>query len=306
MTASILDGIKISAQIRGEIKDKIDKRSKAQPFRYGALLIRPAPVLAMVLCTDDPASEIYVRRKREACEEVGITSYVLKPFEGGVSRWSNPMGHLLSTIDYLNNDKSINGILVQLPLPDKIDARRVFDAIDPGKDVDVLSPTNLGLLLQGRPRFVPCTPAGVQEILTRSGVTISGKKVCIINRSEIVGKPLHALLIQNNERANATVTLCHDHTPPARLKEVCLSSDIIVVAVGKPGFLTADMVATGSVVVDVGINRVPDSNKIVGDVDFESVSKNASWISPVPGGIGPLTVCMLMRNTLQAQIEQAG
>lgn len=284
----ILDGIAISNQIKQEIKAQV------------AGLHYP-PCLAVVLCSNDPASEIYIRKKRQACEEVGILSYLIRPFEGGIENWQSPQSHLLSTIGYLNRDDSVHGILVQLPLPQQLDAHQVFDTINPLKDVDVFSPTNVGLLLQGRPRFVPCTPQGIQELLTKSGVSISGKQVAIINRSDIVGKPLSALLIQDDGAANATVVTCHDHTPPNRLKQVCLSSDIIVVAVGKPGFLTTDMVPKGCVVVDVGINRV--NGKVVGDV-HPDVAEKTSWISKVPGGVGPMTVTMLLKNTLQAMLLQ--
>jgi methylenetetrahydrofolate dehydrogenase (NADP+)/methenyltetrahydrofolate cyclohydrolase len=211
------------------------------------------------------------------------------------------MDHIFKLLDWLNEDCSIHGILVQLPLPKEIDQYQVFDHINPLKDVDVFVPENVGLLLQGRPRFVPCTPAAIQELLTRNKIPIEGKKVTIINRSDVVGKPLKSLLIQNNEQANATVTICHDHTPPELLRDTCLASDIIVVAVGKPKFLTAEMVPVGAVVVDVGINRIEGSNKIVGDVDFEAVSGKASWISPVPGGVGPMTISCLLKNVLTAQ-----
>lgn len=296
--AEILDGNAIAASIKAEIKQKIDK---ARDQATENSIIYSPPCLAVVLCSDDPASEIYVRKKREACAEVGINSFLIKPFEGGIKNWFDPMGHLLSTIDYLNNDKSVHGILVQLPLPDSLNKCRIFDAINPLKDVDVFSPTNVGLLLQGRPRFVPCTPQGIQELLTRSGIRLAGKQVAVINRSDIVGKPLSALLIQDHGEANATVVTCHDQTPPSRLKQVCLSSDIIVVAVGKAGFLTEDMVPNGGIVVDVGINRV--GKKIVGDVDFKAVSNKASHISPVPGGVGPMTVTMLLKNTLLASCQ---
>jgi methylenetetrahydrofolate dehydrogenase (NADP+)/methenyltetrahydrofolate cyclohydrolase len=289
LMVQILDGNSIAATIRSEIKEKIVDRSGT----------RTPPCLAVLLCSEDPASEIYVRKKQEACAEVGINSFLIKPFSGGIENWLSPMGHLLSTIKWLNEDASVDGILVQLPLPKQLSPQLVFDTINPLKDVDVFSPENVGLLLQGRPRFVPCTPQGIQELLIRSGVEIAGKQVAIINRSDIVGKPLSALLIQDQIEANATVVTCHDRTPPERLKQVCLSSDIIVVAVGKPGFLTADLVPEGAVVVDVGINRI--GKKIVGDVDFASVSPKCSWISPVPGGVGPMTVTMLLRNTLLAQ-----
>lgn len=294
MTAQILDGSGVAAKIRSEIKAQIECERSAQ-CRYAP------PCLAVLLCSDDPASEVYVKRKQDACREVGITSYLIRPFEGGIDKWGDPAGHLRATIDYLNRDDSVHGILVQLPVPLEIDQYEVFDAIDPLKDVDVFTPENVGLLLQGRPRLVPCTPQGVQELLARSGVQVQGKKVCIINRSDVVGKPLHALLIQNNATANATVCLCHDHTPPERLREVCLRSDIIVVAVGKPGFLTADMVPDGAVVVDVGINRLPGSKKIVGDVDAGPVSEKAGWLSTVPGGVGPMTVACLLKNVIAAR-----
>lgn len=312
MAAKLLDGNETSAEIRAGIKAQLEKRREAGTFlktpnTHGVPIytgpIGP-PCLAVVLCTEDPASSLYVKRKQDACKEVGITSYLVRPFEGGIENWTRPKDHLLATIDYLNRDSSVHGVLVQLPLPKGIDQYEVFDRIDPLKDVDVFNPVNVGLLLQGRPRFNPCTPAGIQELLTRHGIEIAGKKVCIINRSDVVGKPLHAMLIQNHDQANATVTLCHDRTPPSRLREACLVSDIIVVAVGKPGFLTADMVPAGAVVVDVGINRVEGSKKIVGDSDFENVSKVAGWITPVPGGVGPMTVTMLLQNTLMAQSYQ--
>lgn len=320
MAVKLLDGKAISAEIREEIRAEIEKgKAQARNHTLGRVEAKLPPSLAVVLCSDDPASEVYVSRKREACAEVGITSLLIRPFEGGIENWQNPKDHLLATIDYLNKDASVHGILIQLPLPPlrkdlfaganlvKMppvviqDQHDVFDAIDPLKDVDVFNPINVGLLLHGRPRFVPCTPAGIQELLTRSGIEIEGKKVTIINRSDIVGKPLNALLIQKEERANATVTLCHDYTPPALLKEICLASQIIVVAVGKPRFLTESMVPHGAVVVDVGINRIEGTKKIIGDVDFEPVSKKVSAISPVPGGVGPMTVTMLLRNTLKAQ-----
>ena len=290
--AQILDGNKISAIIRDEIKEEVSK-------------MKEKPCLTVVLCSNDPASEIYVRKKQQACAEVGIESQLIKPFsEDGVTaeevifRMKHPQECLLSVVRSLNDDPAVDGILVQLPLPKSLSQHAVFDLIDPRKDVDVFSPTNVGLLLQGRPRFVPCTPAGIQELLTRSGIKIAGKKVAIINRSDIVGKPLSALLIQDHGEANATVVTCHDQTPPQLLKQICLSSDIIVVAVGKSNFLTADMVPEGCIVVDVGINRI--GKKIVGDVDFEPVAAKASWISPVPGGVGPMTITMLLKNTLKA------
>jgi methylenetetrahydrofolate dehydrogenase (NADP+)/methenyltetrahydrofolate cyclohydrolase len=304
--AILLDGNKLSDEIRAEIKCEIDSRKINGHWHttHSHWEVKPAPCLAVVLCSQDPASEVYVRRKQEACKAVGINSFVTRPFESGLENWYNPMGHLLELIEWMNNEDAIQGILVQLPLPEPLCKYKVFDAICPMKDVDVFSPENVGLLLQGRPRFVPCTPAGIQELLSRNKIPIKGKKVCIINRSDIVGKPLKALLVQDNEYANATVTMCHDNTPPDRLKEVCLASDIIVVAVGKQNFLTEDMVPEGAVVVDVGINRVEGTKKIVGDVDYERVLPKVSAITPVPGGVGPMTVTMLLRNTVKAQEVQ--
>lgn len=290
---TILNGRWIARQIRHELHTQLAARR--DPNYHGPTV---PPCLAVVLCTDDPASKLYVKKKVQACDEVGITSLLVEPFQGGIGRWPEPQEHLYKLIEWLNSDSNINGILVQLPLPPGINPTEIFDRIDPLKDVDVFNPVNVGLLLQGRPRFVPCTPHAVQELLTRSGIDIAGKKVVIINRSDIVGKPLQALLIQDQEEANATVTLCHDRTPPERLKEVCLSADIIVVAVGKPRFLTADMVRPQSIVVDVGINR--DGDRVVGDVCPEAFAKVAA-VSPVPNGVGPLTVTMLLHNTVVAQ-----
>lgn len=293
MTAKILDGKIVAKTIQDCVKDEIDG------FKLSDQLNFVQPTLAVVLCGDDPASAIYVKKKQEICNDVGINSYVLKPFEGGIENWHDPFAHLCSTIHYLNNNKSIHGILVQLPLPKVLSPYlfKVFDLIDPIKDVDVFNPTNVGLLSQHRPRFLPCTPAGIQEMLKYYKIDTQGKKVCIINRSDIVGKPLHSILIQNSIDANATVTICHDFTPKNLLKNICLSSDIVVVAVGIPDFLTEEMVTDKSVIIDVGINRV--NNKVVGDVS-KSVREKVSWISLVPGGVGLVTVAMLMKNTLQA------
>ena len=281
----ILDGKFVADQIKAEVRAEIDA-SKA------------TPILDIVLCNEEPASRIYVDRKIKACREVGIKVCLWEPLKSEKYFPTTPLGILLNLLEHLNKSKSC-GVLVQLPLPKDINCFDVFDKIDPIKDVDVFSPVNVGLLLQGRPRFIPCTPQGIQELLVRHGIEIEGKRVCIINRSEIVGKPLHALLIQKDRQANATVTLCHDFTPPERLKEACLNSDIIVVAVGIPGFLKAEMVPHGAIVVDVGINRL-SSGKIVGDVDFEPVSQKTSWISTVPGGCGLTTVACLLRNVVKA------
>lgn len=293
MTARIIDGNYVASEIRNEVAKKIALRKNK-------------PQLAVVLTGNDPASEAYVRKKRLACDEVGIESHLIQPFHSGINLHKDPCQTLKKIIESLNEDPMIHGILIQLPLLEILNRNgksfqlELFDLINPVKDVDVFNPQNVGLLSQGRPRYIPCTPAGIQELLLRSGITIAGKKVCIINRSDVVGKPLHSLLVQNEQSANATVFLCHDHTPFEVLRETCLRSDIIVVAVGKPGFLTEDMVSEGSVVIDVGITRVSGTKKIVGDVDFEKVSQKASAISPVPGGVGPCTVACLLRNTLAA------
>jgi methylenetetrahydrofolate dehydrogenase (NADP+) / methenyltetrahydrofolate cyclohydrolase len=301
--SQLLDGKSLAKTILAEIKAEIDHR-KNPPCSYydvyGQSKI-PPPCLAVLLCSEDPASEIYIERKREACREVGINSTVIRPFENGLDNWPDPFNHLCEIIKWLNEDRSIHGILLQLPLMRGLNQYQIFDRINPLKDVDVFVPENVGLLLQGRPRFVPCTPAAIQELLVRNGISTESKKVAIINRSDVVGKPLKSLLIQDNERANATVTMCHDRTPPDLLKQICLSSDIIVVAVGKPNFLTADMVPEGCVVLDVGINRIDGVKKVVGDVDFEAVSRKAAWLSPVPGGVGPVVVAKLLENVLQAQ-----
>lgn len=291
MSTQILDGKLVASQIKAEVREQIEQLRKIHPNA------KP-PCLAVILCSSDTASKIYVKHKRKACDEVGIQSHVLELFEAGIENYYSPQRALECQIDWLNKSLDIHGILVQLPLLKGLDKYNIFDFIDPLKDVDCVSPTNVGLLLQARPRFIPCTPQGIQELLVRHGVEIAGKQVAVINRSDIVGKPLGALLLQDNHKANATVISCHDRTPPERLKEICLSSDIIVVAVGIPGFLTADMVSPGAVVVDVGINRIGE--KVVGDVSWEQVSQKTSWISPVPGGVGACTVAALLKNTVQA------
>lgn len=305
--AKILDGNKIAAEMRQEMKFALMERtiqaSGPQP-RYKEPMPATPPCLGVILCSDDPASQLYVKKKVEACRDVGINSFVINPYEGGIDKWEDPRERLLSTIGWMNFDSNVHGILVQLPLPKGcgVTNHQVFDKITPLKDVDVLNPVNTGLLLQGRPRFVPCTPHAVQELLTRSGVQIAGKKVAIINRSDIVGKPLKALLVQDEAEANATVTICHDRTPPQLLQDVCQSADIVVVAVGKPDFITPNMVNKRTVVVDVGINRVTVGGKakVVGDVRPDVYDVVAAY-SPVPGGVGPMTVTMLIHNTIRAQ-----
>jgi methylenetetrahydrofolate dehydrogenase (NADP+)/methenyltetrahydrofolate cyclohydrolase len=281
MTATILDGKQLAQQIRSEQTEEI-----VEFIQNNGVV----PCLAAVIVGDDPASEVYVRNKRKACEAVGIDSQ-LHRLPGNA-----PTDDLLKLIAKLNKDHEVHGILVQLPLPKQIDASRVLSAVSPAKDVDAFHPENVGRLVQGRPRFLPCTPQGVQQLLVRSGVDVAGQHVVIIGRSDIVGRPLSIMLSQRGKGADATVTLCHSRTPD--LPAVAKSADILIVAIGQARFVTADMVQPGAVVVDVGINRT-DSG-VVGDVDFDAVREVAGAITPVPGGIGPLTIAMLLRNTLSA------
>lgn len=293
MKAALLDGKKISAEIQGEIKQHVaafvEKTGKQ-------------PCLAAVLIGEDPASAVYVRNKERACERVGLRSELHRlPVE-------TTQEELMALVDQLNNDPAVSGILVQLPLPGHLDQTPVLDSINPIKDVDCFHPTNVGLVSQGRPQFMPCTPHGVIQILHRNGVEISGKHVVIVGRSEIVGKPLAAMLVQKTSpscgptAANATVTVCHSRTQ--NLAEITRTADILVAAIGVPKFITADMVKPGAAVVDVGINRTDDG--LCGDVDFDAVGEVASSITPVPGGVGRLTVTMLLDNTLTAAKLQAG
>jgi len=287
----IIDGAKIAQALQEEIAAEVGD------FLSDTGVV---PCLAVLLAGNDPASAVYVQRKRDACARVGIRSELYHPYLGVVDGQKTLEGIL----SYLNGESWCHGILVQLPLPSPLSQYRIFDLIHPDKDVDVFNPVNVGLLVQGRPRLKPCTPHGIQEMLRRSGIGIAGKKVAVINRSDVVGKPLSSMLIQDNDDyANATVTVCHNRTPPGLLKEITRAADIVVVAVGIPGFLTADMVRAGQVVVDVGVNRL-GGKKLVGDVDFPAVSKIVEAISPVPGGVGPMTVTMLLRNTLEAAKEQ--
>jgi methylenetetrahydrofolate dehydrogenase (NADP+)/methenyltetrahydrofolate cyclohydrolase len=281
MTATILDGKQLAQQIRSELSEEI-----VEFIQNNGVV----PCLAAVIVGDDPASEVYVRNKRKACEAVGIDSQ-LHRLPGDA-----PTEELLKLISKLNKDNDVHGILVQLPLPRQIDASRVLSAVSPVKDVDAFHPENVGRLVQGRPRFLPCTPQGVQELLMRSGIDVAGKRVVIIGRSDIVGRPLSIMLSQRGQGADATVTVCHSRTPD--LAAVARSADVLIVAIGQAKFVTSDMVRPGAVVVDVGINRT--DNGVVGDVDFESVRSVAGAITPVPGGIGPLTIAMLLRNTLSA------
>lgn len=292
MAATIIDGKQISKDIQSEIKKNV-----GQFIADG----NRAPKLVAVLVGQDPASEVYVRNKERACKRAGIDSELIRMGADSTTE------QLLELVDRLNKDDSVSGILVQLPLPPAIDAIKVLDAIRPSKDVDAFHPENVGLLSQGRPRFLPCTPFGIVHMLQRSGITTTGKSVCIIGRSDIVGKPMALMLAQKDsplgpDMANATVTLCHSRTK--NLAQICAQADIVIAAIGKPEFVTADMIKPGAVVIDVGINRTDDG--LVGDVDFSSASTVASQITPVPGGVGPLTVTILLENTLKAaQIKAA-
>ncbi len=255
------------------------------------------PGLAAVLVGDDPASAIYVRNKRRACDEVGMVSNtILLPTDSTNEQ-------VLAQVQALNNDPRFHGILVQLPLPVQVDERLIMESLDPSKDVDGLHPFNVGKLVQGRADFVPGTPAGIQQILLRSGHDPAGANVVVCGRSDIVGKPMAILLMQRADGANATVTICHTRTK--NMADITRQADILVSAIGSPNVITADMVKEGAVVIDVGINRVDDDSRksgyrLVGDVNFEAVSEKASAITPVPGGVGPMTIAMLLVNTLTA------
>lgn len=277
----ILDGKAASKQVRAELKTQVEAFTADSGV---------TPHLAAVLIGDDPASAVYVRNKERACEKAGIQS-TLHRLSAETTE-----DELLALVAQLNADDSVHGILCQLPLPKQINEQRVLDAVAPEKDVDCFHPMNVGLMSQGRPRFLPCTPHGIQELLRINGVNTSGMHAVVIGRSEIVGKPMAAMLVQRGATANCTVTVCHSGTKdlPAMIKQ----ADLVIVAIGKPEFVTGDMIKPGAVVVDVGINRVDD--KLVGDVQFESAKEVASAITPVPGGVGPMTIAMLLKNTLAA------
>lgn len=281
MTAAILDGKALSKEIRAEVAQQVAQFTEQSGV---------TPCLAAVLVGDDPASQVYVRNKQKGCEKAGIKSQMHRPPAETTTE------ELLALIDQLNNDPQVNGILVQLPLPKQIDELRVLDAVSPLKDVDAFHPENVGLISQGRPRFLPCTPHGIQQMLIRKGVETSGANVVVLGRSDIVGKPMAAMLVQKAKGANATVTICHSRTRD--LPAVTSAADILIVAMGVPKFVTADMVKPGAVVIDVGINRTDEG--LVGDVDFEAVKEVAGQITPVPGGVGPMTITMLLHNTLAA------
>jgi len=285
MPAQLLDGKTLARTIQAEIALEV-----AEFIENNAVV----PCLATVLVGADPASEVYVRNKRQACERVGMESrHFPLPAE-------TTEDELLDLVHRLNKDDDVHGILVQLPLPKQISEQRVLLAVSAAKDVDCFHPENVGLLVQGRPRFLPCTPHGVQQLLIRNGIDTAGKHVVVVGRSDIVGKPLANMLVQKGPGADATVTVCHSRTRD--LPAVTRTADILVAAIGKARFITADMVRPGAVVVDVGINRTETG--LCGDVDFAPVAEVASHITPVPGGVGPLTITMLLKNTLTACREQ--
>jgi len=285
---TIIDGKKVAAEIREELKKEIDKLKLAG---------QSVPGLVEILVGDNPASESYVRGKSKACEEVGIITKTEK-LPSDISE-----KELLELIQKYNSDKIFNGILVQLPLPKHISEGKVIETILPSKDVDGFHPINVGNLLIGNDTFLPCTPAGIQELLVRYNIPIKGKHVVVVGRSNIVGKPIANILLQKKENANAIVTVCHSAAKD--ISHFTKQADILIAAIGQPNFVKGEMVKDGVVVIDVGINRVKDEThpkgyRIVGDVDFVEVSKKASFITPVPGGVGPMTIAMLLKNTFKA------
>ncbi len=286
-TAKLIDGKKIAAEILAEVQADVDALRKR----------RITPGLAVVLVGDDPASHIYVRSKARTCEKVGIASFVHRLPADVTER------KVLNLIGRLNKDSKVNAFMVQSPLPKHIDENKVINAIDPTKDADGFHPVNVGKLLIGEDALISCTPNGCKELLLRSGYDPAGKHVVIVGRSNIVGKPLAALLMQKANGANATVTVCHSRTK--KLASITSQADILVAAIGVPEFVKARMVKPGAVVIDVGMNRVEDKTakrgyRLAGDVDFKAVRKRAKAITPVPGGVGPMTIAMLLQNTIRA------
>ena len=287
MTAKIIDGKQVAADMRAELKEKVAKLKDKGV----------TPGLAVVLVGEDPASKSYVTAKERACEEIGIYS------DDNRLPAETTEEDLLALIDKLNTDPKINGILVQLPLPKHIDEDKILLAIDPAKDVDGFHPVNVGKMVVGQDAYLPCTPHGIIQLLIRSKVKLEGAEVVIVGRSNIVGKPIANMLIQKAPTGNATVTVCHTRTK--NMAEHVKRADIIIAAAGWPNTITADMVKDGAVVIDVGVNRVEDATKkrgyrLAGDVDFEAVKEKASLITPVPGGVGPMTITMLLYNTVQS------
>jgi len=282
MSARVLNGKELATKIKGELKRTVDEIKKKNIH----------PGLAVVIVGNDPASRVYVNSKKKACEEIGIESFEYALDENTKEE------ELIELIKKLNNDDKVSGILVQLPLPKHIDEEKIILAIDSSKDVDAFHPENVGRLMTGNPQFLPCTPAGVMELIKESGIEIAGKECVIVGRSNIVGKPQAMLLLAEH----GTVTICHSRTK--NLEEVIKRADILVAAVGRPEMIKGSSLKPGAVVIDVGINRLEDK-KIVGDVEFESCSEVASAITPVPGGVGPMTIAMLMKNTVKAAIARA-
>jgi methylenetetrahydrofolate dehydrogenase (NADP+)/methenyltetrahydrofolate cyclohydrolase len=293
MAARIIDGKQISKEIRDELAREVTLLQEKG--------VKPG--LGVILVGENPASQIYVRSKEKACEKTGIFTLTTR-LDASI-----PEDDLLDRIDEWNRDSSIHGILVQLPLPKHIDEQKVIERIAPDKDVDGFHPYNVGRMMIGAPLFLPCTPAGIQQLLLRSGTPTEGKHAVIVGRSNIVGKPLCNILLQKAEGANATVTICHTSTPD--IAYFSKQADILVVAAGRPEVVTGEMIKPGAVVVDVGVNRVQDPTRekgyrITGDVEFESASEVASAITPVPGGVGPMTIAMLLANTVAASKLQTG
>lgn len=287
MVAQIINGNEVAKSIRAEIKAEVAKLKQAG--------IEPG--LVVIIVGEDPASQVYVRKKGEACNELGICSETVRLLA------STTEAELLALIDKYNMDPKFDGILVQLPLPKHISEEKVLLRIDPSKDVDGFHPVNVGKMVVGSESYLPCTPHGVQELLVRSGNDPAGKHVVVLGRSNIVGKPVACILIQKAKGADATVTICHSRTK--NLAEITRQADILIAAIGSPQFVKADMVSEGVVVIDVGVNRISDPSakggcRLVGDVDFEAVKEKAKAITPVPGGVGPMTITMLMKNTLKA------
>jgi methylenetetrahydrofolate dehydrogenase (NADP+) / methenyltetrahydrofolate cyclohydrolase len=283
MSAQVINGKELVQSVREHFRLEVEELAKSQV----------QPGLAVVLVGNDPASAVYVRNKAKACETAGIYSEVHRlPEDAGEEE-------LLALVERLNGDKKINGILVQLPLPRHINEDKVIDAIHPDKDVDCFHPINVGNLMIGKPGFLPCTPAGVIEVLKRMNVEIAGKHAVVVGRSNIVGKPMAMLLL----REHATVTVCHSRTPD--MEKITTQADILVAAVGRPQMIKAKHLKPGAIVIDVGINRLPDG-KLVGDVDFEDVLETAGMITPVPGCVGPMTITMLLANTIVSARRAAG
>ena len=293
MTARIIDGKQMAAEMRAELKAEV-----AELKEKGIV-----PGLGVILVGEDPASKSYVTAKGRACEEIGIYS------DDHRLDAKTPQRELMALVEKMNHDPKINGILVQSPLPEGLDESEVVLGIDPAKDVDGFHPVNVGKMVIGQKAFWPCTPHGVIQMLIRSGVTIEGAEVVIVGRGDLVGKPLANLLIQKSDMGNATVTICHTRTKD--LSYHTKRADIVIAAVGRPNTITAEMVQDGVVVIDVGVNRVEDASKkrgyrLVGDVDFEAVKEKASLITPVPGGVGPMTITMLLYNTIESAKRAAG